>query len=115
MFRRTRLPFALALAVLLTTVPVIAQPAADFDAAAMLDPVEMQRIEAAVDKALEYLVAQQRPNGSWPSGYGNNNGVNGICLLALLGRGHTPSRGPYQTPILKAVNFIYATQNQQGL
>ena len=102
---------------LLSASPLTAQDAggASADAAAMLDPAEMQRIEAAVDKALEYLVAQQRPDGSWPSGYGNNNGVNAVCLLALLGRGHTPSRGPYQAPILKAINFIYATQNDAGL
>ena len=63
---------------LLSASPLTAQDAggASADAAAMLDPAEMQRIEAAVDKALEYLVAQQRPDGSWPSGYGNNNGVN---------------------------------------
>ena len=95
--------------------PVTAQPASDFDAGSMVDPAQMQRIEAAVDKALGYLVTHQRPDGSWPSGGGNNNGVNAICLLALLGRGHTPSRGPYQQPILRAVNFIYSTQNKGGL
>lgn len=91
-----------------------AQPASQFDANAMLDPQQMQRIETAVDKAIEYLVINQNADGSWPSGIGKNNGINGICLLALLGRGHTATRGPYQVPILKAVNFIYSTQHPKS-
>lgn len=97
--------------ILIATTSLPAQPASEFDAGSMLDPQQIQRIETAVDQALEYLVINQNLDGSWPSGVGNNNGINGICLLALLGRGHTPTRGPYQVPILRAVNFIYSTQD----
>ena len=79
------------------------------------DPQEMARVEASVDRALEYLVRQQRPEGNWPSSYGSNNGVNALCLLAFLGRGHVPGRGPYKTVVDKAVNYLLATQQSTGL
>jgi len=79
------------------------------------DPREMARVEASVDRALEYLLRQQRPDGSWPSSYGSNHGVNALCLLAFLGRGHVPGRGPYKAVVDRAVNYILATQQSNGL
>ncbi|MEX0654771.1 MAG: prenyltransferase/squalene oxidase repeat-containing protein [Phycisphaeraceae bacterium] len=84
------------------------------------DPREMARVEAAVDRALEYLLQHQRGDGSWPSGFGDNNvgsnnGVNALCLLAFLGRGHEPGRGPYQHVIDRAINYLLATQRDDGL
>ncbi len=79
------------------------------------DPREMARIEASADRALEYLVRQQLPDGNWPSSFGSNNGVNALCLLAFLGRGHVPGRGPYQSVVDHAVNYLLATQQTSGL
>lgn len=79
------------------------------------DQHEMARVEAAVDRALEYLLHQQRPDGSWPSAFGSNNGVNALCLLAFLGRGHAPGRGPYRHVIDRAVNYLLAAQDERGL
>jgi prenyltransferase beta subunit len=81
----------------------------------LVDPAQMARIEASVDRALEYLASQQRPDGSWPSWIGDNNAVNAFCLLAFLGRGHVPGRGPYKLVIDRAVRHILATQNAKGL
>ena len=79
------------------------------------DPMEMKRVEAAVDKALVYLTTHQRPDGSWPSGFGNNNGINSICLLAFMGRGHLPGRGPFKHVVDRGVNFLMASQDDSGL
>lgn len=79
------------------------------------DPQQMARVEAAVDRALEYLLKHQHADGSWPSGKGINNGINAICLLAFLGRGHVPGRGPYHLVVDRAVTFIRATQRADGL
>ena len=79
------------------------------------DPRQMAQIEATVDRGLEYLLETQKPDGSWPCNLGNNNGINGICLLAFLGRGHAPGRGPYQGVVNRAVRFIRSTQRADGL
>lgn len=79
------------------------------------DPHEMRRVEASVDAALRYLAQHQRDNGSFPSRYGDNHGINAFCLLAFLGRGHVPGRGPYRAVVDRAAAHILSTQNDQGL
>ena len=63
-----------ALTLLLTTSPAAAQTQSD---SLLPDPRQMAQIEATVDRALEYLLRHQRPDGSWPCAFGNNNGING--------------------------------------
>jgi len=75
---------------------------------------EMQRIETSIDRAVEYLAITQNPDGSWTGGTGRNNGVNGICLLAFLGRGHVPGRGPFSSVVDGAIAFIEGTQTESG-
>jgi hypothetical protein len=75
----------------------------------------MAKIVGAVDAGLEYLVRQQRPDGSWPSFWERNTGINGICLLAFLGRGHVPGRGPFKEVVGRAVEFILKSQDERGL
>jgi len=79
------------------------------------DPEDMQQVEESVDRALEYLTRHQNPDGSWIAWCGRNNAVNGAALLAFLGRGHVPGRGPYQPVVDRAIAFILATQTPQGL
>jgi len=89
------------------------QPASAVDV--LPDEARMRRVEASVDRALEYLARHQHPDGAWPSGLGKNNGINGVCLLAFLGRGHVPGRGPFRATVEKAITFIAATQDDMGL
>ncbi len=80
------------------------------------DPAELARVEAAVDKALEFLVRAQNADGSWPSQLGwRNNGVSAICLLAFLGRGHTPRRGPLSPVVDRGLAYLLSTQTERGL
>lgn len=109
------LHFALFVFLFFWASPSIAQEPAD---AFLPDAREMGRVEAAVDRALEYLVTHQRPDGSWEhriSARGPNNGINGLCLLALLGRGHAPNRGPFKEAVSRAVAHILSTQDERGL
>jgi hypothetical protein len=90
-------------------------PSVVADDSLLPDPEMMRRVEASVDRALEYLLTQQLPTGSWPSQFGDNHGINAVCVLAFLGRGHAPGRGPYAPVLDRGLAHILATQNEQGL
>jgi hypothetical protein len=86
------------------------------DSELLPDPAEMARVEASVDKALEFLVSRQNADGSWPSQLGpRNNGVTAVCMLAFLGRGHTPRRGPLSPVVDRALAYLISTQADNGL
>ncbi len=47
--------------------------------------------------------------------WGKNNGINALCLLAYMGRGHVPGRGPFKAMLQRGVDYLLATQTAQGL
>ena len=59
------------------------------------------------DKGLDYLVSSQRNDGSW----GSNNGVTGICVMALLASGEDPNFGKYAETVRKGVRTIIRAQD----
>ncbi len=73
------------------------------------------RVTAAVDRALEYMASKQNPDGSWNMGSGRNNAINALALLAFMGRGHVPDRGPYRDVLDKGRKFILSTAQPNGL
>lgn len=73
------------------------------------------RVTAAVDRALDYIAARQNTDGSWNSGNGRNNAINAVALLAFMGRGHVPDRGPYRDVLEKGRRFILSTAQPTGL
>jgi hypothetical protein len=72
-------------------------PAGRADSAAPLTEVEVvRRVNAATDRALDYLEKKQikeGPNaGAWRP---DNNAINSLAVLAFLSRGQVPGRGKY--------------------
>jgi prenyltransferase beta subunit len=90
--------------------PVAAQEAAD-------EQRQLVRVEAAVDRGLEYLAGQQEPDGSFPTGVSGkpNTGVTALCLLAFMGRGHAPGRGPYRETVGRTIEFLLDSRQDNGL
>jgi len=90
--------------------PLRAQDAAD-------EQRQLVRVEAAVDRGLEYLAAQQQPDGSFPTGVSGkpNTGVTALCLLAFMGRGHAPGRGPYRETVGRTIEFLLDSRQENGL
>ena len=92
--------------------PAKPKPVAKAASAAPLTEVEVvARVTSAVDRSLEYMASKQCPDGSWD----DNNAPNALALLAFMGRGHVPGRGPYRDVIEKGENVLLRTQNDQGL
>lgn len=71
--------------------------------------------EAAIKRGLEFLVRQQKPNGSFGNASGPNSAaITGLCGLALLHSGSKPGEGPHGEPIQKAVDYLLSVVQDNG-
>lgn len=59
------------------------------------------------DRGLAFLVSEQQDSGSWEG----NNGVTGICVMALLASGEDPNFGKYAEAVRKGVRQIISSQD----
>jgi hypothetical protein len=71
----------------------------------------VEQVTTAVDKALAYLAEKQRPDGGWH----DNHAPNALSMLAFMGRGHVPGRGPYRDVLERGKKFVLAQQQPNGL
>lgn len=67
-------------------------------------------VERMYTRGLEYLVKTQSKQGTWADGYGQQPGVVGLCLLAMLAHGDDPNHGPYREPIRRSLDFLLGKQ-----
>jgi hypothetical protein len=89
--------------------------------------------EAAVEKALAWLAANQSADGRWAAalhgagrearilghdregaGAKADTGMTGLALLAFLGAGHTHLDGPYRDSVRRGLEFLLRAQSSQG-
>jgi len=73
------------------------------------------KVQAAVDKALDWLAKNQNPDGTWPAGQGISTSVPSLAVMAFLASGHTPGQGPYGESINKAIDYVLSQQKSDGL
>jgi hypothetical protein len=70
-----------------------------------------QPVDAAIDKALEYLAAQQQADGSFgQGGVKRSAAVTSLGVMAFLAKGHTPGAGRYGPAINKGIDFVISTE-----
>lgn len=81
----------------------------------VLPDEEWQRVDAAVDRALAFLIAQQQVDGSFPSLDYAQPAVTSLCVMAFMAHGHTPGDGQYGKRLDDAVKFIAECQKENGL
>ena len=94
--------------------PAVAQPADTQGPAGTAAPLTelkiVQRVTVSLDKAMAYLASQQQPDGRWS----DINAINGVALLAYMGHGHVPGRGPYRDVIERGKRYLISTQREDG-
>ncbi|MCX7886085.1 MAG: terpene cyclase/mutase family protein [Verrucomicrobiae bacterium] len=64
----------------------------------------------AVERALGWLRAQQRSNGSWS----DNVALNALPMLAMLSAGQIPGVRPYDSPLDRGLRFLLRQQAPDG-
>lgn len=84
-------------------------------AATVLDAQQRREVQAAVQRGLDWLAAQQRGDGSFETIPFGQPGVTSLCLLAFACHGHLPGQGPYGDALQRAVSYVTACQKQSGL
>lgn len=89
--------------------------------------------EAAVERALIFLAAEQRPDGAWDplaSGAGRETltlgtdrkgagrrattGLTGLALLSMLGAGNTHQQGPFADNVRRGLTYLILNQKPDG-
>lgn len=90
-----------------------------------------EKIETAVVRGLQWLVAQQKPEGFWGDVSGYNQTWRGqkwtaamvndqratrltaLCLLALLAHGETPQSAEFGDPVQRAIEYLLGQQDPE--
>lgn len=81
----------------------------------ILTETQWRAIEESIDRAILWLARQQKPTGGFADSGAWEPGVTGLCLLALLSRGHLPGEGPHGDSLLKGVEYVIKSQSPNGL
>jgi hypothetical protein len=76
---------------------------------------QWRELNRAVDRGLKYLSTQQRADGSFETVEAARSAITSFCVMAFLSRGHLPGQGPYGEQIVRAVDYVMATQQPNGL
>lgn len=69
------------------------------------DPIPAE-VENAYLKGLKYLVGAQKADGSWSHTYGDEPGVVGMAVMAMLAHGDDPNAGPYKDAVRTGIRYI---------
>ena len=81
----------------------------------IMPPAEWDRIDDSVSRALKWLAAQQRRDGSFSTDMRGQPGVSALCVMAFMAHGHLPGAGQYGEQLEKALNYIASCQKRNGL
>src|SRR5436190_14304559 len=81
----------------------------------VLSADEWRRVDIAVNRAIDWLVTQQKPNGSFPTLDTGQPGVTCLCMMALISHGHVPGDKRFGTHLEKATDFAISCQKRNGL
>ena len=79
------------------------------------EPRARTEMDAAVDRALEFLQRTQESDGGWRAGRSKSAAITGLCVMAFLSAGHVPREGPYGETVEKGVRWVLQAQRANGV
>ncbi len=71
-------------------------------------------IENMYVTGLNFLKRTQSDDGTWKERHGNEPGVVGLAVLAMLAHGENPNFGPYSLTIKKGIDHILSSANEKN-
>ncbi len=74
-----------------------------------------QKTESAVLRALRWLKKTQNENGSWTADKSYLDAVTGLCLLAYLAHGETPTSEEFGVTVQKSMQYLADRINAKAL
>ncbi len=74
-----------------------------------------QKTESAVLRALRWLKKTQNENGSWTDNKDYNDAITGLCLLAYLAHGETPTSEEFGVTVQKSMQYLSDRVNANAL
>ncbi len=80
-----------------------------------LSPQSWGVVEESIDRALAWLARQQDSDGSIDAPNSAQPAATSLTVMAFLSKGHIPGEGPYGRQLDKAIDFVLATQQPNGL
>jgi len=71
------------------------------------------KVEAAINKGMDFLEAKQDTKGFWQNSARTKRiEITMWCLLAYLANGHTPNKGPYRQTVEKGLKWLVDNASQ---
>jgi hypothetical protein len=95
--------------------PSDAKRTADDTPTNVLSSDEWKRVDAAVDRALNWMAAQQQEDGSFPSLETGQPAVTSLCMMAFISHGHSPGNGEFGARLERATDFVLSCQKESGI
>jgi prenyltransferase beta subunit len=81
----------------------------------VLSTEEWRRVDVSVDRGLDWLATQQRPDGSFRTLDNGQPGVTSLCIMAFISHGHIPGNKRFGRHLERAIEFVISCQKPNGL
>lgn len=75
---------------------------------------EEDRVDAAIERGLDYLLAVQRPDGSFSGRNGETTALPALAAMACMAKGHVPGDVKFGRLIERSLDYILANHTDDG-
>lgn len=91
------------------------QPTPRVRSDALLTDQQWRALNQSTDRGLAWLAAQQQPDGSFRTDDRAQPAITSLAVLAFLSCGHEPGSGSYGEVLKRAVDYVLACRQEDGL